>query len=145
MTWCPPVRPRCGAALLQKLLLARCYTRGGGAVNGLAQASRAAVGLARLHATTSGADVMRVRWWLVPAAVAAIGVAAPVSLEAQLKPTPALDYGFYKSRVEPIFLKKKAGHTRCVVCHSEGNNMFKLEHLSPGATAWTEDQSRRNF
>ena len=44
-----------------------------------------------------------------------------------------------------MFLKKKPGHTRCVVCHAESNNAFKLEKLPPGAKAWTEQQSRANF
>ena len=57
-----------------------------------------------------------------------------------------LDYAQFKASVEPIFLKKRAGHTRCVVCHSErSNNLFKLEQLAPGAKAWSEEQSRRNF
>jgi hypothetical protein len=56
----------------------------------------------------------------------------------------ALDYGVFKSRVQPIFLEKRAGHTRCVVCHSErSNNAFRLE--KPGPKGWTEEQSRRNF
>jgi hypothetical protein len=58
----------------------------------------------------------------------------------------ALDYKFFKARVQPIFLEKRAGHTRCVVCHSErSNNAFRLEKLAPGAKDWTEEQSRRNF
>ena len=57
-----------------------------------------------------------------------------------------LDYAFFKANVEPIFLKKRAGHTRCYVCHSDrSNNLLKLEQLAPGAKAWSEDQSRRNF
>ena len=44
------------------------------------------------------------------------------------------------------FLEKRPGHTRCVVCHSErSNNAFRLEKLSPGSKAWSEEQSRRNF
>ena len=70
---------------------------------------------------------------------------APADLGAQPKAKPTLDYDFYKGRVEPIFLKKKAGHTRCVVCHSESNNFLKLEPLSPGAKTWTDEQSRKNF
>ena len=66
-------------------------------------------------------------------------------LVAQPKAKPTLDYDFYKARVEPIFLKKKAGHTRCVVCHSESNNFFKLEPMSSGAKAWNDEQSRKNF
>src|SRR5258707_1237836 len=58
---------------------------------------------------------------------------------------PCLIYVFYKAWIEPIFLKKKAGHTRCVVCHSESNNFLKFEPLSSGAKAWSEEQSRKNF
>jgi hypothetical protein len=58
---------------------------------------------------------------------------------------PMLDYDFFKARVEPIFLQKRAGHTRCYVCHAESNNGFRLERLAPGASFWTEEQSRSNF
>ena len=57
-----------------------------------------------------------------------------------------LDYEFFKSQVEPIFVTKRAGHTRCYVCHNErSNNAFRLEKIAPGASFWTEAQSRRNF
>ena len=56
-----------------------------------------------------------------------------------------LDYGFFKARVEPIFLKKRPDHVRCYVCHSESNSAFKLVKLAPGSTFWTEEQSRQNF
>src|SRR5437764_13442275 len=79
------------------------------------------------------------------AAVMVLGAIAPTGLVAQPKAKPTLDYDFYKARVEPLFLKKKAGHTRCVVCHSESNNFFKLEPMSSGAKAWNEAQSRKNF
>jgi len=81
----------------------------------------------------------------VLAAIVFLGAVAPTGLEAQPKAKPALDYEFYKARIEPLFLKKKAGHTRCVVCHSESNNFFKLEPMSPGANAWNDEQSRKNF
>jgi hypothetical protein len=58
---------------------------------------------------------------------------------------PTLDYEFFKLRVEPLFLQKRAGLTRCYVCHAESNNGFRLERLSPNATTWTDEQSRRNF
>lgn len=79
---------------------------------------------------------------LLPA-IAAVAVTLPTA--ALAGPKAVLDYGFYKSRVEPIFLAKKDGHTRCVVCHSDSNNNFRLEKLEPGADAWTDEQSRRNF
>ena len=56
-----------------------------------------------------------------------------------------LDFNTYRTRVEPVFLKKRPGHARCVVCHESNNNAFHLESLTPGTTAWTEEQSRRNF
>jgi hypothetical protein len=77
---------------------------------------------------------------LLPAALSALGTA---QVAAQVKPT--LDYGFYKAKVEPIFLAKKPGHTRCVVCHAGSNNNFKLQELDPGAISWTDAQSHRNF
>ena len=58
---------------------------------------------------------------------------------------PALDYEFFKARVEPIFLQKRDGHTRCYVCHAESNNAFRLERLADGASSWSEEQSRKNF
>lgn len=56
---------------------------------------------------------------------------------------PQLDYAFFKERVQPIFLKKRPGHARCVTCHSHGTP--PLQPLAPGATSWTEEQSRKNF
>lgn len=58
---------------------------------------------------------------------------------------PTLDYEFFKTRVEPIFLKKRPNHARCYTCHEEANHAFKLVKLSPGNTTWTEEESRRNF
>jgi hypothetical protein len=58
----------------------------------------------------------------------------------------SLDYEYFRAQVEPIFLEKRAGHTRCYVCHNErSTNAFRLEKLPAGATFWTEEQSRRNF
>ena len=56
----------------------------------------------------------------------------------------ALDYEFFKTKVQPILLAKRDGHTRCVSCHSKGTPM-RLAALAPGATTWNEEQSRRNF
>jgi hypothetical protein len=56
-----------------------------------------------------------------------------------------LDYEFFKTKVQPVFLNKRPGHARCVVCHSMNNAPLHLVALSPGATTWNEEQSRRNF
>jgi hypothetical protein len=60
-------------------------------------------------------------------------------------PSPSLDYEFFKTKVEPVFLTKREGHTRCVVCHTINNAPLHLVPLSPGSTSWNEEQSRRNF
>src|SRR5258706_9737301 len=74
-------------------------------------------------------------------------IAVLVALQAApaLAADKSLDYGFFKTRVEPIFLKKRPDHVRCYVCHAESTNAFKLEKLAPGSTFWTEEQSRQNF
>jgi YVTN family beta-propeller protein len=82
-----------------------------------------------------------------------IGLASLLSTTAPQAAQQAqqLDYGFYKTRVEPIFLARRAGHARCYACHAlgagEGNApaAMRLELLSPGTTTWNEDQSRKNF
>ena len=56
-----------------------------------------------------------------------------------------LDFKYFKSEVQPIFLEKKAGFTRCVVCHSGEGRVGFLEELADGATTWNEEQSRLNF
>src|ERR1700716_3766194 len=83
---------------------------------------------------------------------ACLALAAAVSLsQAQSAPaasasaSAALDYEFFKTKVQPVFLTKRAGHTRCVVCHTTNNAPLHLVPLSPGSTSWNEDQSRQNF
>jgi hypothetical protein len=59
--------------------------------------------------------------------------------------SPSLDYEFFKTKVQPVFLARRPGHARCVVCHTFNNAAFKLVPLSPGSTTWNEEQSRLNF
>jgi hypothetical protein len=76
---------------------------------------------------------------IVAVAVFLLAVTSPASAQS-------LDYEFFKTRVEPIFLSKRPGHVRCYVCHSDrSNNSFKLETIAPGGKFWTEEQSRKNF
>jgi hypothetical protein len=56
-----------------------------------------------------------------------------------------LDFDTYRSKVEPIFMKKRSGHARCVACHSAGNSAFRLQPLPEGAPGWTPEQSKQNF
>jgi hypothetical protein len=77
--------------------------------------------------------------------VAVLAVLAVSKSNTAAQVAPKLDYEFFKSRVEPVFLSKRPDHARCYVCHAESNNAFRLEKLSPNARSWTEEQSRRNF
>src|ERR1051325_5574930 len=56
---------------------------------------------------------------------------------------PAVDYSFFRERVQPILLQKRPGHARCVTCHEHGSP--PLEPLAPGVLSWNEEQSRKNF
>ena len=57
---------------------------------------------------------------------------------------PALDYEFFKTRVQPIFLAERPGHARCIACHGSGTPL-RFQPLAPGATTWNEEESRKNF
>jgi hypothetical protein len=58
--------------------------------------------------------------------------------------TASLDYDVFRASIEPIFLKKREGHARCVVCHTRPTTPFRLQTLSAGP-AWSDEDSRRNF
>jgi hypothetical protein len=75
---------------------------------------------------------------IIVAALAALAASGSIA-------APQLDYEYFKSRVEPVFLTKRPDHARCYACHVESNNAFHLERLAAGASGWTEEQSRRNF
>jgi len=57
---------------------------------------------------------------------------------------PALDFNYFRTKVQPIFLNKRPGHARCISCHGQGTPL-RLQALDKGATTWTEDESRQNF
>jgi YVTN family beta-propeller protein len=72
-----------------------------------------------------------------------IAMATSSAAAAQAGP-PALDYEFFKTRVQPIFLAKRAGHARCISCHGQGTPL-RLQPMAPGSTTWSEEDSRKNF
>lgn len=56
------------------------------------------------------------------------------------------DFEFFKTRVQPIFLKSRPTHARCVTCHGGGNGgAFVLQPLPPGSSTWTDEQTMRNY
>jgi hypothetical protein len=79
------------------------------------------------------------------ATAAVIALAAISAPHLALRAAPVLDYEFFKTRVQPIFLEKRPTHTRCYICHAESNNAFRLEKITPGDSFWSEEQSRKNF
>ena len=64
-------------------------------------------------------------------------------LSGQAPAEGSLDFDYFKSRVQPIFLKKRPGHARCIACHGQGTPL----RLQPPAAsgAWSEEDSRKNF
>jgi YVTN family beta-propeller protein len=72
-------------------------------------------------------------------------VAAFASHVAAQAPSPnTLDFEFFKTRVQPIFLSERPGHARCIACHGSGTPL-RLQPLAAGRTTWTDEESRRNF
>jgi YVTN family beta-propeller protein len=64
---------------------------------------------------------------------------------AQTRPAaPGLDFEFFKTRVQPIFLAERPGHARCIACHGSGTPM-RLQPLTAGHTSWSDEESRKNF
>jgi hypothetical protein len=66
---------------------------------------------------------------------------AAAALSAQ---QPSLDYEYFKTKVQPIFVTKRPGHARCISCHGAGTPL-RLQPLAPGATTWSEEESQKNF
>ena len=65
------------------------------------------------------------------------------SATASASTAPSLDFEFFKTRIQPIFLAKRPGHARCITCHENGQP--RLIALPEGTSAWTAEQSRQNF
>ena len=69
---------------------------------------------------------------------------ALIMLALQAASAQTLDYEYFKTKVQPIFLAKRPGHARCISCHGSGTPL-RLQALSPGSTTWNEQDSRKNF
>ena len=69
----------------------------------------------------------------------------PVATKTPSVSAQSLDFEFFKTRVEPVFLKERSGHARCYGCHTLPNRIFRLQTLVAGNSAWTAEQSRSNF
>ena len=56
----------------------------------------------------------------------------------------SLNFEYFKTKVQPIFLAKRPGHARCIACHSSGTPL-RLQPLAKGSTTWTDEESQKNF
>ena len=78
------------------------------------------------------------------AGVLALGVVVAWGSQQRIAAQTTLDYEYFKARVQPIFLNKRPGHARCISCHGSGTPL-RLQPLDPGASTWTDEESRKNF
>jgi hypothetical protein len=78
------------------------------------------------------------------ACAVAVGIAIVWLAQPQIAAQGSLDYDYFKAKVQPIFLTKRPGHARCISCHGSGTPL-RLQPLDPGATTWTDEESRKNF
>src|SRR5438094_10104717 len=56
----------------------------------------------------------------------------------------SLNFEVFRTKIQPIFAARRPGHARCIACHGSGTPL-RLQPLAPGATTWTEEDSRKNF
>ncbi len=63
--------------------------------------------------------------------LAAAVVAAPCVVGPGYAGAQTLDYEVFKASIQPIFITKRDGYTRCVVCHAGANNGLRLERPGP--------------
>lgn len=81
--------------------------------------------------------------------IASFAMTVAVALAQQAPPSPpagssvALDFEFFRTKVQPILVAKREGHARCVACHTTASNM-RLQPL-PAGTVWNEADARKNF
>jgi len=77
-------------------------------------------------------------WALVLAGLLSQQPSAPAAASG------SLNFEYFKTKVQPIFLAKRPGHARCIACHSSGTPL-RLQPLAKGSTTWTDEESQKNF
>jgi len=85
----------------------------------------------------------------VPLLVLTFSLAAAIRTTAQQGAAPpvsymTLDFDYFRTKVQPIFLAKREGHARCIACHAGATGM-RLQPLPAGSTTWNEADSKTNF
>lgn len=64
--------------------------------------------------------------------------------QAVAPPASTLDYATFKTKIQPLLAEKRPGHARCITCHSTGT-AFRLQRLPAGRSAYTDEETRKNF
>ena len=102
----------------------------------------AALGISGLHTGIQGATVLSLRSLAVPIQESQSNSQQPAT---GARPQSPLNFEEYRTRVEPIFLKRRDGGVRCYDCHSTLPTRLRLQPFLPGDSSWTEAQSHQNF
>jgi len=102
----------------------------------------AALGICGLHTGIQSATVLSLRSLAVPIQESQSNSQQPATGAQRRSP---LNFEEYRTRVEPIFLKRRDGGVRCYDCHSTLTTRLRLQAFLPGDSSWTEAQSRQNF
>ncbi len=69
---------------------------------------------------------------------------APAGRVATSLPAPDVDFDFFRSCVQRVFLNPREGAVPCTTCHAGGSRGF-APPVPEGRTYWNEEESRRNF
>jgi len=85
----------------------------------------------------------------VPLLVVTFALLAAIRSTAQQGASPpvsysTLDFDYFRTKVQPIFLAKREGHARCIACHAGATGM-RLQPLPAGSATWNEADSKTNF
>ena len=76
----------------------------------------------------------------------AVAQAAEVAQAPDLHTPDALNFEFFRTEVQPLFLAKRPGNIACATCHAgAASSQFRLQPLSADAYFWNEEQSRLNY
>ncbi len=81
-------------------------------------------------------------WQIMADWVRAAGT-SPDLAAAETTPLP-LDFEFFRTCVQQVFLNKREGRMECVHCHGGGSRGF-ARTLPEGRAFWNLEESRRNF
>ncbi|MFP6824504.1 MAG: hypothetical protein VB977_00100, partial [Pseudohongiellaceae bacterium] len=69
---------------------------------------------------------------------------ASATQAATAAPAPTVDFEFFRSCVQRVFLNPREGAVPCASCHAVGTRGF-APPIPEGRNYWNEEESRRNF